>query len=50
MHCLWLQMIEFLLNKGANKYATNSNGQMPSEMAELLSDENMRRQTIAALN
>mmetsp|Transcript_6924 Transcript_6924/g.11988 ORF Transcript_6924/g.11988 Transcript_6924/m.11988 type:complete len:358 (-) Transcript_6924:1362-2435(-) len=45
-----IQMIEFLLNKGANKYATNSNGQMPSEMAELLSDENMRRQTIAALN
>eukprot|EP00240_Pyramimonas_obovata_P004027 CAMPEP_0118933646 /NCGR_PEP_ID=MMETSP1169-20130426/12105_1 /TAXON_ID=36882 /ORGANISM="Pyramimonas obovata, Strain CCMP722" /LENGTH=357 /DNA_ID=CAMNT_0006876437 /DNA_START=48 /DNA_END=1121 /DNA_ORIENTATION=- len=44
-----IKMISFLLDNGANKYATNANGQMPSEMAELLSDVDQRAEALACL-
>ena len=44
-----MQMIHFLLDNGANKYATNGNGQMPQEMAELLTDEDLKAEVLACL-
>lgn len=34
-----LQMVEFLISKGANKYGTNGSGMLPADMAGLLKNE-----------